>query len=72
MAKKYTLDELVGMVEREYFTAEEVSGVMGSDPQDIREVARQRPEALTFPVDVIGRRVKIPRIPFLRSRGVVI
>jgi hypothetical protein len=36
------------------------------DPQSIREAARQRPDLLGFPVIVYGRKVKIPRKPFIK------
>lgn len=68
--KTYTLPELAGRADREFFTAAEVCGVLGADPQTIRDTARQRPELLGFPVILTGSRVKIPRIPFLRFMGV--
>ncbi len=70
--KTYTLPELVQKVDREYFTAAEVCGVLGTDPQTIRDTARQRPELLGFPVTILNSRVKIPRIQFLRYMGVSI
>lgn len=70
--KQYTLPELVQRVNKEFFTPQDVSFVLKSDPQTIRICARQRPELLGFPVIIMGRRVKIPRIPFLRYMGVVI
>lgn len=72
MPVQYTLPELAQKMDREYFTPQEVSFVLGSDPQTIRLCARHRPELLGFPVVIIGNRVKIPRIPFLRKMGVVI
>lgn len=68
--KSYTLPELVHKRDREYFTADEICGVLGADPHTIRLTAAQRPELLGFPVIRIGNRVKIPRIPFLRYMGV--
>ena len=68
--KTFTLPELACKADREFFTAAEVCGVLGSDPQTIRDTARQRPELLGFPVILTGCRVKIPRIPFLRFMGV--
>lgn len=70
--KTYTLPELTQKADREYFTAAEVSCVLGADPQTIRDTARQRPELLGFPVILTGTRVRIPRIPFLRFMGVAI
>lgn len=40
--------------------------VLGCDPQWIRIVARQHPQRLGFPVVVLGSRVKIPRVGFIR------
>ena len=63
-----TLKELREL-EREYLTAAQIAGVLGSDPQTIRVAARVDPQRLGFPVVVIGSRVKIPRVPFLRYMG---
>lgn len=68
--KTYTLPELVAMTDREWFTPAQISGVLNANPQTIRVTARQRPELLGFPVILTGNRVKVPRIPFLRSMGV--
>ena len=40
------------------------------DPHYIRLAAREKPELLGFPVNVMGHRVRIPRIPFLKFLGV--
>ena len=68
--KTYTLPELAVKRDREWFTAEEVCGVLHADPQTLRLTARQRPELLGFPAIVMGNRVRFPRIPFLRYMGV--
>lgn len=60
-----TLDELRNYP-REVLTAEDVAPIMRSNPQAIRMTARQHPERLGFPVVCIGRRVKIPKEPFIR------
>ena len=70
--KQYTLPELAQRVDTEFFTPQDVSFVLKTDPQTIRTCARQRPDLLGFPVILIGNRVKIPRIPFLRCMGVYI
>lgn len=72
MAIKYTLPELVEISDKEFFTPQDVAFVLRSDPQTIRVCAKQRPELLGFPVILMGRRVKIPRIPFLRYMGIAI
>ena len=43
----------------------DIAGLLGCDPQNIRLMARQRPELLGFPVCVMGTRVRIPRVPFV-------
>lgn len=47
----------------------DVAPIIKCDPQWVRDMARERPEALGFPTLVVGNRVKIPRIPFLRFLG---
>ena len=64
-----TLDDLKRL-DREFLTPAQVAEVMGCDAQGIRVWARQRPEGLGFPVCLVGSRVKIPRVPFLRFMGV--
>lgn len=67
-----TLEELVQKTDRDYFTAVEISKVVGADPNLIRLTARQQPHLLGFPSILVGNRVKFPRIPFLRYMGVII
>jgi len=70
--KTYTLPELAAKTDREWFTAEEICGVLNMNPQFLRDTARQRPELLGFPSIVAGSRVRFPRIPFLECMGVSI
>ena len=63
-----TLTELEAL-ETEVLTAEQISGVLMVNPQSIRLQAYECPEKLGFPVSRIGKRVLIPRIPFLRFMG---
>lgn len=49
-----------------FITPAVAASVIGCDPNNIRLTAKQRPELLGFPVCVIGRRVKIPRLPFIQ------
>ncbi|MEA5143835.1 MAG: hypothetical protein VB023_09710 [Oscillibacter sp.] len=44
---------------------------INGDAIAIRIQARQSPDKLGFPVIVVGNRVKIPRIPFLRYLGIM-
>ncbi len=47
----------------------DVAEVLQMDAQAVRDTAANEPEKLGFPVIRIGRRTKIPRIPFLRFLG---
>ena len=49
-----------------YLTPSDVAAVLDCDPHSIRTQAHRDPSKLGYPVIVIGRRVRIPRIPFLR------
>ena len=60
-----TMDE-IRACEREFLIPREIAPVLGVDPQDIRVAARQCPERLGFHVAVIGSRVKVPRLAFIR------
>lgn len=50
---------------RAYLLPEEAAALLGCTPQSVRTAARQRPELLGFPVNIMGNRVRIPRVPFL-------
>ena len=63
-----TLEELCAS-DKMFFTPEDVSGVLGSNPQTIRVTARQRPDLIGYEFTFVGNRMKIPRIPFLRFVG---
>lgn len=52
--------------DREYLIPREVAEVLGCAPYSINIMAKQCPERLGFNVVMIGRRVKIPRRPFLK------
>ena len=56
--------------DRIFVTVADIAPILKADPLYLREPARQAPEALGFPVSVVGRRVKLPRVPFLRFCGV--
>lgn len=64
-----TLEDL-RKVDRDWLLAREVAPILGTDPHSIRVWARLRPDDLGFPVIVVGSRIKIPRVPFLRFMGV--
>lgn len=64
-----TLNDLK-QIDRDWLLAREVAPILGTDPHSIRVWARLRPDDLGFPVIVVGSRIKIPRVPFLRFMGV--
>lgn len=55
---------------KDCLTPADIAPVLGSDPHTIRCTARQRPDLLGFDFFFVGKRMKIPRIPFLRVMGV--
>lgn len=52
---------------RLWLTAEDVAPIVGCNPHAIRIQAHADPGKLAFPVVVIGRRVRIPRVGFLAA-----
>ncbi len=60
-----TLDEIKAC-DKPTLTPADIADVLNADPQDVRVAARQRPDLLGFNVAVIGTRVKIPRLAFIR------
>ena len=60
-----TLDE-IKTSEKTMLTPADVAEVLQSDPQDIRIAAKVHPERLGFNVAVIGTRVKVPRLAFIK------
>jgi len=63
-----TLTELQAS-DKIFLTPTDISGVLGSDPQTIRQTAREHPERIGYPFTFAGSNMKIPRIPFLRFVG---
>ena len=53
----------------EVLTCQQVAPVLGANPATIHIQAMERPEMLGFPVICAGRRVKIPKRPFLAYMG---
>lgn len=60
-----TLNDIRNL-DREYLVPREVASVLGCDQYGINIAAKQCPERLGFNVAVIGSRVKIPRLAFIR------
>lgn len=57
--------EAIKAMTSDFITAADIAKIVGSDPQCIRAQAQQDKSKLGFPVVVIGRRVRIPRLPFI-------
>lgn len=59
--------------QRDYLTAEALSGVLGTNPSTLRNQAHEDAERgtqhLKFPYIILGKRVLFPRIPFIRFMG---
>ena len=60
-----TLDEIKAS-DKLMLTPADIAPILGADAQDIRLTARLHPERLGFNVAVIGTRVKVPRLAFIR------
>jgi hypothetical protein len=60
-----TLEEIRAS-DKTVLTPSEIAEVLKADAQDIRLAARRNPERLGFNVSVIGTRVKVPRLAFIR------
>ena len=52
-----------------YLSVSDVASLLHCDGQAMRVQAHTNPQALGYPVIIIGRRIRIPRIPFLRYLG---
>lgn len=63
--KRLTLEQIEAL-DAEVLTCAQVAPLLASNPATIHGQAMERPELLGFPVIVAGRRVKIPRRPFVR------
>lgn len=57
--------EAIKAMTSDFITAADVVKAIGGDAQCLRAQAQQDKSKLGFPVVVIGRRVKIPRLPFI-------
>lgn len=57
--------EKIKAMDRATITPAQAAEVLNCNPQYIRMQAREDPSKLGFPVVCIGRRTKIPRLPFI-------
>lgn len=59
-----TFDEILEC-KKDCLTPADVAPVIGCDPYTINICARDCPERLGFPIIMLGKRVKIPRLAFV-------
>lgn len=60
-----TLDDIEA-IPKNFLTATDVAPYLKSDPVTIRAQAHLKPELLGFPVTILKRRVKIPKMLFVQ------
>ena len=58
--------EQIEAIPAEILTCQQIAPILKANPATIHQQAVEMPELLGFPVIVAGRRVKIPKRPFLR------
>lgn len=58
--------EQIRRSEADVLTCNDVAPILKCNPYTLHLQATQRPELLGFPVIVVGNRVKIPRLAFIR------
>ena len=68
MQRVLTREEIINC-EDDILNIMNVSGILHCDSETLRLQAQNKPEMLGFPVIVMGNRVKIPRVPFIRFMG---
>ena len=60
-----TLDEIKAC-DKATLTPADIAEVLGCGAQDIRVAAKLHPERLGFNLALVGTRVKVPRLAFIR------
>lgn len=68
ISKNVTLEELAACPD-DWLRADPVAAYLRTDPRTLRKMAHESPALLGFPVTVLGKRVLIPKQPFLRFFG---
>jgi hypothetical protein len=63
--KAVTLDEIKNLP-REFLRPTDIAPILGCTPYSINVQAQKDPSKLGFPVIVIGSRVKIPKLAFIK------
>ena len=64
-SKIMTWDEIKAST-KDTLCCAEICKVVGVDPANLRDLARENPGSLGFPVICVGRAVRIPRLAFIR------
>lgn len=54
-----------------YLSPADIAPILHCDPQCIRVQAQHDSSKLGFPTIIIGTRIRIPRIPFLKFLGII-
>ena len=67
---RMTIEELL-QSDQAYLTPTDIAPILHCDAQCIRAQAQENSGKLGFRVIVIGKRVRIPRIPFLQYLGFI-
>ena len=63
-----TFDDILAM-NTPVITGTQAAQAMGMDTTRLLGYAREKPELIQFPYQVSGKRMKVPRVPFLRWAG---
>lgn len=66
MARPMTLEEIEALP-KEMLIPADIAGYLGCAPYSINVRAQNSANPFPFPVIVLGRRVKIPKIPFIKA-----
>ena len=64
-----TFDDLL-IMNTDVLSCQQAAEAMGMNPGRLIGYAREKPELVSFPYQLSGCRMKIPRIPFLKFWGV--
>lgn len=65
MQKRMTLNDLL-MMDTPVIPGTWAAQAMGMDPTRLIGYAREKPHLVSFPFQMSGNRMKVPRVPFLK------
>lgn len=68
MQKRMTLNDLL-LMNTPVIPGTWAAQAMGMDPTRLIGYARERPDLVPYPYQLSGKRMKIPRVPFLKWLG---